>query len=111
MKKIAFFVTVMIIFLSVSTVTAYDLQTKSESAPDISVELIDNKDKSPANGVHLLELRIEEIRDMDKSNLTEEEREELKKELRDIRDQARQPGVYISFSALLVILILILIFR
>ena len=111
MKKIAFIMTVMIIFLSISTVAAYDPQTMAGPAPDISVELNENKDNSSANGVHPLELRIEEIRDMDKSNLTEEEREELKKELRDIRDQARQPGVYISFSALLVILILILIFR
>ena len=101
----------MIIFFSVSTVTAHDSQTMSGSAPEISVELNENKDKSSATGVHPLELRIMEIHDMDKSELTDAEREELKKELRDIREQVRQPGVYISFSALLVILILILIFR
>jgi ribosomal protein L29 len=35
-------------------------------------------------------MRIKEIRDMDKSELTEEERLELRKELKDIKDEAHQ---------------------
>jgi hypothetical protein len=108
MKKVVICAVVMIIFFGVSTVSASDSRFMDNP---VYVEVNENAEKSSENIGEMLELRIEEIRDMDKSDLTVEEREELKKELRDILDQARQPGVYISFSALIVILLLILIFR
>ena len=58
----------------------------------------------------LLEMRIEEIRDIDKSDLSGEEKKELKNELRDIREQMRKAGgIYISVGALILILILLVI--
>jgi hypothetical protein len=107
MKKVVIYAVVMIIF-GVSTVKASDTQVLNNQ---VAVEMTEKTEIKSANNGDLLELRIEEIRNMDKSNLTEAEREELRKELRDILDQARQPGVYISISALIVILLLILIFR
>lgn len=60
-----------------------------------------------------IRLRVETIRDMDRSQLSREERKELRKEVRMLNKEARaigRGGVYISLGGiLLIILILILI--
>lgn len=55
--------------------------------------------------------RIEEIRDMDKSNLTPEERLELKKELKEYKKEMKQnrPIIYVGGVTLLLIIILVII--
>lgn len=56
--------------------------------------------------------RVEEIQKMDKSNLTREEKKELRNELTTMKNQARaisNGGIYLSLTALLVIIILLLI--
>lgn len=55
--------------------------------------------------------RVEEIRDIDKSQLSSSERSELRKELRDLKAQARASngGVYLSVGAIVVIIVLLLI--
>lgn len=55
--------------------------------------------------------RVEEIRVMNKTNLSPAEKKELRKELRSIREQLKDVsgGVYISAGALIVILILLII--
>jgi flagellar motility protein MotE (MotC chaperone) len=63
--------------------------------------------------VSTIKSRVEEIRDMDRSNLSRAERKELRRELKDLNKEARaigRGGVYISLGGiLLIILILILI--
>jgi hypothetical protein len=61
----------------------------------------------------LLTMRIEEIREMDKSTLTAEEKLELRTELKDIRkDLKRQGGyIYVSVGTILIVLLLILLLR
>lgn len=57
--------------------------------------------------------RVEEIRTMDKSNLTSAERKEIRQELREMKKRADFLGnkVYLSVGALIIIiLLLILIF-
>lgn len=55
--------------------------------------------------------RVEEIRVMNKTNLSPAEKNDLRKELRSIREQLKDigGGVYISAGALIVILILLII--
>ncbi len=55
--------------------------------------------------------RIYEIKEMDKSELTREERRELRKEVREIRKEVRSSnsGIYISTGAIIIILLLIII--
>jgi len=112
MKKIVFFVFLMILSLSVSTVFATDAKSESGLNSDNPVVIENRGDKLSEKEISQIEMRIEEIRDMDKSELTEEERLELRKELKDIRDEVTRPrGVYLSIGGLLLILILILLLR
>ncbi|MEO6728992.1 MAG: hypothetical protein ABIM99_03655 [Candidatus Dojkabacteria bacterium] len=56
--------------------------------------------------------RVEEIQNMDKSNLSREQKKELKNELTTMKKQARaisNGGIYLSVTALLVIIIILLI--
>jgi PBP1b-binding outer membrane lipoprotein LpoB len=54
--------------------------------------------------------RVEEIRNMDKSNLTAAEKGELKNELNEIKETVKNdPYVYIGSSTLILILILLII--
>src|SRR5438874_4781896 len=53
--------------------------------------------------------RLKEIRDMDKSNLTKDEKRELRKEVTVIKDKLHSGGVSIYLSATAIIIILLLI--
>lgn len=55
--------------------------------------------------------RVEEIRDMDKSDLTSSERKELRKELREMKNAARamNGGVYLSVGAIIIIILLLIL--
>ncbi|WEK18927.1 MAG: hypothetical protein P0Y49_19320 [Candidatus Pedobacter colombiensis] len=55
--------------------------------------------------------RVEEIRDMDKSNLSRAEKKELRKELRELKSQARAMGggIYLSVGAIIIIILLLII--
>lgn len=58
-----------------------------------------------------IKTRVEEIRDMDKSNLTQSERKALRKELREMKNQARavSGGVYLSVGAIIIIILLLIL--
>lgn len=56
--------------------------------------------------------RVEEIRAMDKSDLTREERKELRKELREMKSQANavgNGGIYLSVGAIIIILLVLIL--
>ena len=55
--------------------------------------------------------RVEEIRNMDKSNLTRTEKKALRKELREMKDKARamSGGVYLSVGAIIIIILLLIL--
>lgn len=59
-----------------------------------------------------IEGRVAEIKAMDFTEMTSEERKEVKNELREMKKEAKRVGggVYISVGAIILILILILIF-
>ena len=56
--------------------------------------------------------RVEEIRKMDKSDLSRAEKKELRKELRELKSQARAlgaGGVYLSVGAIIIIILLLIL--
>lgn len=56
--------------------------------------------------------RVEEIKAMDRSNLSRAERKELKKELRNLNKEARvfgRGGIYLSVGAILVIILILIL--
>lgn len=67
--------------------------------------------ETPEQKLERLTKRIEEIKAMDKRSLTKAERKALKKEVRDIRDEAKalSGGVYISIGALLIVILLLIL--
>lgn len=59
-----------------------------------------------------IEERVEEIKQMDKAELTRAERRALKKELREMEEAIKMhngQGLYISFGALLIIILLLIL--
>jgi hypothetical protein len=113
MKTIIMLISLMI--LSVSISMAFTSDAIADHELKYENPAFDEKAEPglSAEESHALELRVKEIRDMDKSELTSEERQELRKELMDIREQANQPGgrIYIGVGTLLLIVILILLLR
>lgn len=54
--------------------------------------------------------RIEEIKEMDRSALSRAEKKELRKELREMKKEVHDDyGIYISWGAIIVILLLIIL--
>ena len=104
MKKIIFFVSLM--FLSLSTSTVFASKTDPTATPD------KKENKMSAEEVSRLKNRVEEIRDMDKTNLTRTEKRELKKELRTIKETVRRDNggyIYIGGSTIIIIILILLL--
>ena len=59
-----------------------------------------------------IQRRVEEIKSMDKSKLTKQDRKVLKKELREMKKQANAVGgggVYLSVGAIIIIILLLIL--
>ena len=101
MKK--FIYTLVLVFtlgVSTSVVSAADkVETKKEMTAEQKVQF------------ERLVNRVEEIRNMDKSNLSRTEKRALRKELKEMKEQARvlQKGVYLSVGAIIIIILLLII--
>lgn len=63
---------------------------------------------TPSNA---LMLRLNKIKNMDKSNLSSSERKALRKELRTMKRQAKESsgGVYLSIGAIIIIILLLIL--
>lgn len=73
-----------------------------------------DKTLTPSQQVKLEQLtsRVEQIRSMDKSNLNRQEKRALRAELREMKSEANaisNGGIYLSVTALLVIIVILLI--
>ncbi|MCB0804906.1 MAG: hypothetical protein KDC05_03855 [Bacteroidales bacterium] len=75
-----------------------------KSTENDASEQLDDKTKA-------LVVRLEEIRDMDKSDLTAAEKKKLRKEVKSIKKELKEKsvGIYISGGAIIIILLLILL--
>ena len=101
MKKFLYaLVLIFTLGISSNTVFAADkTEPKTEMTPEQKVKF----DKIVS--------RVDEIRKMDKSNLTKAERKALRTELRDMKGQARalSGGVYLSVGAIIIIILLLIL--
>jgi ABC-type transport system involved in cytochrome bd biosynthesis fused ATPase/permease subunit len=101
MKK--FIYTLVLVFtlgISTSTVSAADTKKpKTELTAEQKVQF------------ERLVNRVEEIRNMDKSNLSRTEKRALRKELKEMKEQARalNQGVYLSVGAIIIIILLLIL--
>ena len=106
MKKLT--MCLMAAFLSV---TFIPIQSKAGVATPTSIAVTKANEAAEAK---VLLSRLDEIKAMDKSNLTSSEKKELRKEVRATRERLREVGggVYLSVGAIIIIiLLLILLFR
>ena len=104
MKKLLLFVFVTIFSLSTLTTFAGN-DSKKLAVPDKT------ENKLSAEEISKLTNRVEEIRDMDKTDMTAKEKRDLRKELTTIKKNVKRSGgyVYIGGSTLLLIIILIIL--
>lgn len=108
MKRTIFLVLIMILSVGAYTVWASNDEPLAPETTALS-ETFDEVDADEE--IALLKARVEEIRDMDKSELTREEKRELRKELRDTQKELQARGVYIGAGTLILLIILILLLR
>ncbi|MES2417159.1 MAG: hypothetical protein V4541_03175 [Bacteroidota bacterium] len=101
MKKFIYAL-VLVFTLGISTTTV-SAATKNEDKKELTAEQKVQFEK--------LVNRVEEIRNMDKSNLTRVEKKALRKELKEMKEQARvlNQGVYLSVGAIIIIILLLIL--
>jgi len=109
MKKTIFIALLAIFSLSASTVFAAEKTTATETAATTAPAATETK--LSAEEVSTYRARVEEIREMDKSNLSSSEKKDLKNELKDIKATMHKDGtyIYIGGSTILIIIILLLV--
>ena len=107
MKKIIFLVSLMIFTLSAST--AFATKSDPEGVSDKTTPPVKTENKLTEEEMIRLKTRVEEIRDMDKTNMTTSEKRELKKELKGIKENVRNSGGYVYIGAGTLILLIILV--
>lgn len=102
MKKSALYFMIMVLSLSTFSTTAFGAEKEPIAiAPK----------EMPAD-VKIMLNRLDEIKQMDRSEMNATERKALRKEVRAIKDELRTThnGIYISVGAVIIILLLIIIF-
>ncbi|WP_321288849.1 hypothetical protein [uncultured Sunxiuqinia sp.] len=109
MKKIAFFVFLMIFAFSTTSVFANDSKENSLSGSNATKTEAENK--LSKEEINKLVDRIEEIREMDTSEMTSKEKRALRKEVKEIKKNVKKHGgtIYIGGSTLLIIILLIIL--
>jgi hypothetical protein len=106
MKKIN--IIIMAIFLSLSfQMSALKAESGKVNEP---VKLVATNPNDAAK-VKVMELRLIEIKEMDKSGLKSAEKRELRNEVRTIKTQLAEMGggVYISVGAIIIIILLLIL--
>ena len=109
MKKIILFVFVLLFVLSSSMVFA-SKKDKTADADKLAVP-VKTENKLTDEEIDRITKRVEEIRKMDKSELTAEEKSELKTEMKTMKKEVKKSGgtIYIGGATLLLIIILVLL--
>lgn len=121
MKKIVFYITtaLLTIFLFPAqtvagsedgqvTDAAIEMIDPSIKTADPSIKLMDAEEALNAESEALID-RLEEINEMDKSDLTRSEKKELRNEVREIDKALNGGGVYLSVGALVLVIVLLIL--
>jgi hypothetical protein len=103
MKKVFFFASIMIFLVGAPAFTA-SASIAPERAPI-------TENKLTTDELNRLTSRVEEIREMDKTEMTAMEKSELRKELKSIKKDMRRDGgaIYIGTGTLLLLIILVIL--
>lgn len=103
MKKVPFYLMMMVLSLIVIPSTSYASEKNAAAANTNTKEM-------PAE-VKVMLTRLEEIKAMDKSEMKASEKKELRKEVRTIKANlaASNNGVYISVGAIIIIILLLIL--
>ena len=111
MKKSILSITVAIFMLSVPMAFAGTEEVKAEG--EKSALPVQTENKLSEEEVSRLTKRVEEIRDMNKSEMSSGEKKALKKEVKEIKSTVKNnsggPTIIISGSALVLIILLIIL--
>jgi len=105
MKKLA-------LCIIASCILSVSIPLQSRAATTVATSVAVTKPSEMAEA-KALELRLNEINTMDKSNLKSSEKKDLRKEVRSIKHQLNElggGGVYLSVGALIIIILLIVLF-
>lgn len=104
MKKTTFFAILLIFILSATT--SFAGKSDLKNAVPVKAE-----NKLSEAEVSRLKNRVEEIRSMDKSEMTSTEKRELRKESKGIKENVRKSGevIYISGGTILIIILILLL--
>ena len=99
------FIAILMIFTMVSTSTFANKAEAKTVAP------VATENKLSAEELSRMNKRVEEIRSMDKSEMTSSEKRELRKESKGIKENVRKSGevIYISGGTLLLIILIIIL--
>lgn len=101
MKKIIYTLSFCALFLTISP--AADAKGNKEGKEELTAE----------QKVRLAEIesRVSEIKSMDLADLSNEERKEVRNELKEMKAEARQlgGGVYLSIGAIIIIILLLIL--
>lgn len=113
MKKTLYFIFSFALIMIFSMSTSTSFATISENASEEVTIQADAESYLTKEEAEILTMRIEEIREMDKSTLTAEEKLELRTELKDIKKEIQRQGgvIYIGVGTLLLVLLLVLLLR
>ncbi len=109
MKKIVFFVFLLIFAFSTTSLLAND--SKENSASESDATKAETENKLSEEEINKLVDRVEEIREMDKSEMTSKEKRVLRKEVKEIKKNVKKHDgtIYIGGSTLLIIILLIIL--
>ncbi len=109
MKKTIFFVIVMFFAMSATMTFAGNKDVKPEA--EKSAVPVKTENKLSEEEISRLTKRVEEIRDMNKSEMNVKERKEMRKELKEIKKNVKKNGgtIYIGGATLILLIILILL--
>lgn len=101
MKKIAYFLSIVFLFMAFApTASAKDSKKEKEELTAEQQERLDE-----------INLRVEEIKSLDFSEMTKAERKEVRKELKEMKVEAKEMGngIYLSVGAIIIILLILIL--
>jgi len=109
MKKTIFFGILLVFAMSATTTFASNKDSKVNVENTAVATKTENK--LSAEEVAVMNARVEEIRNMDKSNMTSMEKRELKKESKAIKENVRKDGgvIYVSVGTILLIILIVIL--
>ena len=99
---------VLLILTLLFTLTFSPVQMLAATSDPVTVSAGNPEDDEKAKA---LLARLEQIKAMDKSELTREQKKELRKEVREIKSQLRATGngIYLSIGAIIIIILLLIL--